>query len=223
MSKDTPETNAGKAEPKRVGRPRRLTTPEVVDTAIELADDLGLEGLSMPSLARQLGVGTMTLYGYVENKDDLLDKMAIRLFENLEVPAHAAWKDGLFAFFCEFRGAALAHTTLAGLLAGGRITIPAVFDILEGFFQEMIEDGVPIDDAVRVFYAALTYTIGFVLWEIPRAHLQPETAYADQWTSLISQLDPKDYPVLTSAAIESVTTVASPTQFDWGLNKILNP
>ena len=209
-------------EPKRVGRPKRLTTQEVVDQAIRLADDLGLEGLSMPALAKHLGVGTMTLYGYVENKEDLLDKIATRLFEDLDVSSHKGWQQGMFDFFSEFREAAIAHPTLARLLASGRITIPAVFDILEGFFGEMADDGVSIDEAIRLFYAALTYTIGFVLWEIPRVHLQPTGAYAEQWTDLISQLDEETYPILTGPAVQTATTVADTPQFNWGLRRVLD-
>ena len=209
-------------EPKRVGRPKRLTTSEVIDEAIRLADDLGLEGLSMPALARHLGVGTMTLYGYVKNKEDLLDKIATRLFEDLELSSHESWQQGMFDFFSEFREAAIAHPTLARLLASGRITIPAVFDILESFFGEMTDDGVSIDEAIRLFYAALTYTIGFILWEIPRVHLQPIGAYAEQWASLISQLDAETYPILTGTAVQTATTVADTPQFNWGLRRVLD-
>ena len=205
----------------RVGRPRRLSTPEIVTTAIELADEQGLEELSMPKLATRLGVGTMTLYGYVQNKEDLLDRIAERIFQELDVSSRGNWRQGLFEFFSSFREAALAHPTLARLLATGRITIPAVFDILEASFQQMIDDGIPIEDAVRTFYAALTYTIGFVLWEIPRARIQAEAAYADQWAGLISQLDPRQFPVLTGTAKEVVPTVVSAEQFNWGLDRIL--
>ena len=220
MNPDTTiDTNRNRS--KRVGRPRRLTAPGVVDAAIEVADGHGLEGLSMPSLAKHLGVGTMTLYGYVENKEDLLDKMAVRLFEDVRVIAHEGWREGMFAFFAGFREAAVAHPTLAGLLANGRITIPAVFHILEGFFEEMADAGIDIDEAVRVFYAALTYTIGFVLWEIPRAHLQPESAYGDQWAGLLAGLDPAQFPLLTGQASRIVPTVASTSQFDWGLSRVI--
>ena len=220
MSEDISPTVG--AELKRVGRPKRLTTPEVVDEAIRIADTIGLNGLSMPALAKHLEVGTMTLYGYVKNKEDLLDRIAARLFEDLEVPSHEGWREGMFDFFTGFRQAAIAHPTLARLLAGGRITIPAVFDILESFFGEMADDGVSIDEAIRVFYAALTYTIGFVLWEIPRVHLQPTGAYADQWTGLISQLDPETYPILTGPAVATATTVADTAQFNWGLRRVID-
>jgi AcrR family transcriptional regulator len=205
----------------RMGRPRRLSTKGIVASAIELADEEGLDGLSMPKLARRLGVGTMTLYGYVESKDDLLDRIAERIFEGLRLRGGDDWRLSLFEFFSDFREAALAHPTLAQLLATGRITIPAVFDILEASFRQMTEDDMAIEDAVRVFYAALTYTVGFVLWELPRAHMQAQDDYAAQWAGLLSQLDPGAFPILTGEAAAVVETVASDRQFAWGLERML--
>lgn len=221
MNPDRQESLTEESTLGRVGRPRRLSTSEIVTSAIDLADEQGLEELSMPKLATRLGVGTMTLYGYVENKEDLLDRIAERIFQGLDVSSRGNWRRGLSEFFSSFREAALEHPTLARLLATGRITIPAVFDILEASFQQMIDDGIPIEEAVRTFYAALTYTIGFVLWEIPRARIQTEAAYADQWAGLISQLDPNQFPVLTGIANEVVPTVVSAEQFTWGLDRIL--
>ena len=221
MNSDERKLPAESPTPSRVGRPRRLSTDEIVTTAIALADEKGLDGLSMPKLAKRLSVGTMTLYGYVESKDDLLDKIAERIFQGLRLPSQDDWRKSLLGFFSDFRDAALTHPTLAKLLSTGRITIPAVFDILETSFQQMIEDGLPAEEAVRTFYAGLTYTIGFVLWEIPRAHNQPEADYEDQWIGLISQLDPGKFPVLTGGAAAAAPTVASSRQFDWGLRRIL--
>jgi len=87
--------------------------------------------------------------------------------------------------------------------------------------KEIADAGIDIDEAVRVFYAALTYTIGFVLWEIPRAHLQPESAYGDQWAGLLAGLDPAQFPLLTGQASRIVPTVASTSQFDWGLSRVI--
>lgn len=220
MPSNQPETKTEQARP-RVGRPPRLNTDKVVDAAIEAADEHGLDGLSMPKLARHLGVGTMTVYSYVENKQDLLDRMAARIFATLTIADAEDWQTQVEAFFTDFREAALAHPTLAGLLASGRVTIPAVFDILETLLTKMNEDGISIDEAVRTFYAALTYTIGYVVWEIPRAHLQPEAAYEDQWADLISHLDPATYPTLAGPAATVAPTVASSRQFTWGLKRVL--
>lgn len=206
----------------RIGRPRRLTTDAIVKSAIHFADEHGLEALSMPKLARRLGVGTMTLYGYVDNKKELLDQIAIQMFEELSVSDQGDWRRDLFTFFSDFRGAAITHPTLAGLLATGRVTIPAVFDILESFFKKMTDGGVSAAEAVRIFYAGLTYTIGFVLWEIPRTRRQDGIDYDDLWESVIGQLDPIEFPILNGPAKETALTVASKPQFDWGLSRIIN-
>lgn len=192
-----------------------------MSAAIDTADQHGLDGLSMPKLAKRLGVGTMTLYTYVSSKDELLDRIAERIFEGLSISSDGPWQETMFEFFESFRSAALAHPSLAQLLAGGRVTIPAVFDILERFFAEMTDEGMDGETAVRVFYAALTYTIGFVLWEIPRAHHQTESDYADQWAELLGGLDAERYPVLTGQVGGVASTVASTDQFRWGLRRIL--
>lgn len=206
----------------RVGRPRRLSTAEIVSTATELADERGLAGLSMPKLAERLGVGTMTLYGYVESKEDLLDRIAGKIFEELRLPEGDDWRQVLVGFFVNFRNAALAHPVLAQLLPTGRITIPAVFEILETSIQQMADDGVPVETAVRTFYAGLAYTMGFVLWEIPRVRLQDEAEYARQWADLLAQLDPDEFPILRGPAGVIAPTVASADQFQWGLRRVLD-
>jgi TetR/AcrR family transcriptional regulator, tetracycline repressor protein len=207
--------------PRRVGRPRQLTTSEVVDEAIQLCDENGLEALSMPRLARRLGVGTMTLYGYVANKSELLDKIASEMFRDLTVSDHTDWHEALISFCAELRRAALAHATLVRLLATGRVTIPAVFDVLQALFEKATDQGIAIDDAARTFYAALSYTIGFMIWEAPRTGLQADGQYASQWIELASGLDPTRY-ALVGEARETLSTVASIEQFHWGLNRLVS-
>lgn len=52
-----------------------LTTRRIVDAAIELCDDKGLEALSMRRVAEHLKVGTMSLYTYIPGKEELTDLM----------------------------------------------------------------------------------------------------------------------------------------------------
>lgn len=68
------------AAPKR-GPKQRLDLDEVVATAIALAGEQGLDGLSMRKVAEQLGVGTMSLYTYVPGKPELLDLMLDAVIE----------------------------------------------------------------------------------------------------------------------------------------------
>lgn len=56
--------------------PARLTVEQIVDAAIAIADQDGLDALSMRRIADQLGVGAMSLYRHVADKDALLAAMS---------------------------------------------------------------------------------------------------------------------------------------------------
>ncbi|GGE76427.1 TetR/AcrR family transcriptional regulator [Nesterenkonia cremea] len=64
----------GTPEPKKGPKPT-LTLEQIVQTGVELADQEGLEALSMRKLAQKLGVGAMSLYRYVPSKTELLNLM----------------------------------------------------------------------------------------------------------------------------------------------------
>jgi len=66
-------------EPGRRGPKQRLSTEEVVQTAIRLADADGLEALSMRKVAQEMGVTPMSLYTYVPSKAELADLMFDRV------------------------------------------------------------------------------------------------------------------------------------------------
>ena len=74
-------------KPLRRRRPRgSLTREHVVEAALRLADQEGLEALTMPTLARRLDCGVMTIYGYVDDKKDLLDAIALRGLADVRLP-----------------------------------------------------------------------------------------------------------------------------------------
>ncbi len=62
----------------------------IAETALSLIDERGLDQLSMRKLGAELGVEAMSLYNHVDNKDDLLDAVADRLYERiLDIPLQA--------------------------------------------------------------------------------------------------------------------------------------
>jgi AcrR family transcriptional regulator len=64
----------------------KLGLEAVVDAAVSVADEAGLDAVSLRRVAARLGVTPMALYRYVESKDDLLDAVADRLYESLTLP-----------------------------------------------------------------------------------------------------------------------------------------
>ena len=67
---------------KTAGRPRRLTTEQVLETAIAI----GLEGLTMSAVARRLGVSITVLYGYVSSREELVRLAASYALEQHQYP-----------------------------------------------------------------------------------------------------------------------------------------
>jgi AcrR family transcriptional regulator len=74
----------------------RLNRDRVLRAAIRLADESGIERVTMRKLGEELGVGAMSLYNHVANKDDLLNGMIHAVFEEVELPSHSDdWKTAL--------------------------------------------------------------------------------------------------------------------------------
>src|SRR5688500_2145030 len=81
-----------RAESDTESRPR-LSKERVLRAAVALADRDRIESLTMRKLAKDLGVGAMSLYYHVPNKTELLDGMVDVLFEEIEPPSIGAdWK-----------------------------------------------------------------------------------------------------------------------------------
>jgi hypothetical protein len=81
-------------------------------------------------------------------------------------------------------------------------------------------EGFAVDGATRAVYAVLIYTLGFVMWETPRVRQQPEEAYAAQWREGFALLPPGQIPRV-AAALDTLGTLASATQFEFGLRALV--
>src|SRR5436189_1673256 len=68
-----------------------LSRERVLQAAIELADEGGIEALTMRKLARELGVEAMSLYNHVANKGDLVDGIVDLVVGEIELPAGEVW------------------------------------------------------------------------------------------------------------------------------------
>lgn len=220
-----PRKQAATGTPRRrAGRvPRNtLSRDGVVDAALALIDTEGLDAVTMPKVAQQLGVGTMSLYRHVQDKDDLIDAIAVRVMRDIQVPGGAAddWQGRVVGYLRALRHAAIAHPALCRILADRGLTVGPVFDQLEELHGILIAAGFTDTDAVRTFYALLTYVFGFVIWELPRVHQRPPAAYTAAWNDAIDALDTTAYPQL-HALRRTLTTTASSDQFEYGLRHLV--
>ncbi len=203
-------------------RPRgSLLREQVVDGALALADLDGLEALTMQNLARRLDCGVMTLYGYVDSKEDLLDAVALRGLADLRLPRPLPTTSEaiLTSWGTALRLTLIEHPSLPVIFLSRAVIGPGILRGLEALLGPLGRSGIPAAAGVHAVYAVLIYTTGFVAWEIPRTRLQSQEAYAANWRQELARLPPADYP-LVSGALADLGHVAGEKQFEIGLTAL---
>jgi AcrR family transcriptional regulator len=198
-----------------------LTREQVVLGALELADRDGIEALTMPSLAHKLGCGVMTLYGYIESKEDLLAALAQAGLRDLRLPNPSPEnvEDILIAWGRSLRQTLLAHPSLATIFLSRAVMGAGIFRGIEALLGRLSKAGVSPAVGVRAIYAVLTYTTGFVAWELPRTRNQSASVYAAAWRRAYHNLPVDDFP-LAAAVLEELGKVAGEEQFEIGLRAL---
>lgn len=207
----------------RARRPRgSLTTEAVVEEALRIIDRDGLDELSMPRLARSLGCGAMTIYGYVADKNELLDLVAARVFQDVEIPEldEADWQEWMREWIVCTRAALLAHPQVARLLAQSELKkSPFLLHQLEHALCVLERAGFTPEQAVRATWTLVVFVLGYVQWEVSRTHARPREDYVREWRVIVAGL-PDDYKALPRG-LKTLETVADDAQFEYGLDVLL--
>lgn len=89
----------------------------VLEASLALADEHGLDAITMQAVARRLGVTPMALYRHVSNKADLLDGVVESLLDEIPSPPTThGWQAQLIAMARSLRRIAQRHPTVFPLL-----------------------------------------------------------------------------------------------------------
>src|SRR4029453_18393407 len=116
------------------GRRIPLNRDRVLSAAVVLADEAGIEALSMRRLAQELGVVPMALYKHVANKEELLDGMVDVIVGEIDPPASSAdWKKAVRLRILSARRALLRHPWARQVLESRTNRTPAVLGYMDSF------------------------------------------------------------------------------------------
>src|ERR671918_795721 len=108
-----------------------LTRERVFQAAVVLADERGLESVTMRALGEELGVEAMSLYHYVANKDELLGGMVDVVFSEIEPPTNDVdWKTAMRQRAISTRQALARHRWAVGRLGSSMSPGPAHFRLV---------------------------------------------------------------------------------------------
>ncbi len=138
----------------------------MLDATLSLAEESGLETVSMRAVASRLGVTPMALYHHVRDKEDLLDALIERLLGELPLPDPSLpWQDRLRALAASLRDTAARHPDAFGMLLRRPATTPAALRAREAVYAALSDAGVPDTLIPRVERLLSTFMLGFAASE----------------------------------------------------------
>jgi AcrR family transcriptional regulator len=139
---------------------------EILDAALALADDQGLQAVSMRAVAERTGVTAMALYPHVTSKEDLLDGLVGRLLSELSRPDPGKpWPDRLREIAWSARETARRHPAVMPLLFARPAVTPDGVRVVDAIYQALLDAGVPDREVARVERLVTTWLLGYVISE----------------------------------------------------------
>ena len=158
---------------------RGLSLPDIVDTAIAVADAEGTEAVSMRRIAREMRVGAMSLYWYVGSKEELHQLMLEKVQAEAEAPEPSGnWRADLRGYALNTRAALLRHPWAIDFLGIGPPSGPNDARNAERLIAALDGLGLDIATAMRVLMTVGTYVMGAALREIQEIRWQHSAAEA---------------------------------------------
>jgi AcrR family transcriptional regulator len=167
------------------GRREPLSRERVLRAAVSLADEAGIDAVSMRKLAQELGVVPMALYKHVANKDQLLDGMVDLVIDEFE-PSDPGlgWQDAVRQRVLSARRAVLRHAPWARQAIESRTSrTPTVLGYMDSMAGTFLAGGFSADLTHHVMHALGNRIWGFtpeLFDEAPDADAPPPDPAAQQ-------------------------------------------
>jgi AcrR family transcriptional regulator len=205
-----------------------LSRAVITATALELVRQDGLDAVTLRKVADRLDTGPASLYVYVANREELLERMFDRVLS--EVPAvkpnQRKWRERLVELFGGMLAALDRYPGIAQVGLGSMSTTPGGLAIVENTLALLRAGGVPDQAAAWVCDALLLYTVATAVEHaIERrptlpGHKSPARDYAGAARELFRSLPSERYPNLNRMAT-TMTTGGKPERFEFGLNALI--
>lgn len=202
-------------DPSRIRLPDRptLSRDRIVATAIEFVDKHGLTALTMRKLGRELGVEAMSLYRYVNGREDLLEAVVDDMVGKLhlhpgrdQLGESDGWQAYLQLLAHGVRALARAHPNLFPLIATRHPAAPWLrpplrsLRLVEEFLATLVARGFSQMRAVAAYRAFSSFLLGHLLLEVTLLGAQtgPAEEPLDEGDSAVpnhdQELDLRNFP-----------------------------
>lgn len=158
--------------------PPRLTRAVIIETAFEVLDEVGIDGLTVRALASRLGVKAPALYWHLDSKQALLDAMGTEIAARINAAVEGSDVDddlasALRTYAIAMRTEYLRHRDGARTFSGTRLTDPGQLRRQEPMLARWVAKGYTIEALTDRFEIVTAWVVGFVIEEQERAQSTP--------------------------------------------------
>ncbi|MGW7540589.1 TetR/AcrR family transcriptional regulator C-terminal domain-containing protein [Streptomyces sp. NPDC054770] len=198
-----------------------LDRRRVADTALRLLNEVGLEGLTLRAIAKELDVKAPALYWHFKDKQALLDEMATEMYRRMTAETRldpaGTWQDGLRTVSRGLRTALLGYRDGARVYSGSRFTGIDHAPEQEAYLRLMTGAGFTLAQAAQAGMTTNAYTVGFVIEQQGVEPLPGERREGYDVAERARLL--ADFPLSAAAGRELFTDYDH--QFDEGLELVI--
>jgi AcrR family transcriptional regulator len=210
-----------------------LSRERVLRAAVTIADDGGIEALTMRRLADEVGAEAMSLYYHVAKKDDVLDGIADLIVQEINeavdaivLPARGtAWKKAVRTRILTAREVLLRHKWAPQLFESRASTSPAVLRYYDGLVGLLHEGGFSYDLIHHSMHALGSRALGFSQ-ELVDPGDQPDGAQSDADLAAMAEALPHLAAMMAEVAHDDPDSTLGwcddQTEFEFGLDLILD-
>ena len=200
-----------------------LNRERILERALQLVDEGGLDSLSMRKLGQALGFEAMSLYNHVASKDDVIDGMLDLVLDEGEMPAgEGAWDEAIRASAVSVHSALRRHPWAPPVvMAPGRLR-PARLRYMDSLLGRLREAGFDAETTYHAYHVLDGHIFGFSLWEA--SHSFSDEDAAEMAEVFQRSITPEEYPYLREHGEQHFAE--GPHQdvsaFEFGLDLILD-
>ena len=200
-----------------------LSRERILRAAMTLADQAGLEALTMRRIGQELGVEAMSLYNHVANKDDLLDGMVDVVMSEYRLPVgDHDWKSALRATATSAHEVLLRHPWACRLLITRSNTLlEAQSRYMDSVLGALRTAGFSPQLTHHAFHALDFHILGFTLQQV--SFRFDEGELEELGASVLRDLPAEDYPHLVEHIVGHMRSeFGDRSGFEFGLDLILD-
>lgn len=204
--------------------PRKsLNRTLIIEGAVLLADEIGVDALTIRKLAAALEAKPMTIYHYVANKEAIIDGMVDYVFSEIELPAEGKpWKEAIYHRSASARSVLAKHKWAVPLMESRRTPGPATLRHHDAVIGCLRKGGLSVEMTAHAYALIDAFIYGFAIQE---ASLPATTGdeVAELAESILEDIPKDEYPHLMELTTDHILQPGYDfgDEFNFGLKLIL--